>query len=68
MGRAAEAGYNRELVAGYVAAFNAARDEFGLNGEPELNAILRLRVRCKTRTEAKRYDRAAELLERRPRC
>ena len=34
--------YNRELGAGYVAAFNAARDEFGLNGEPELNAILRL--------------------------
>jgi uncharacterized protein (TIGR00255 family) len=37
-----KAGYNRELVAGYVVAFNAARDEFGLNGEPELNAILRL--------------------------
>jgi uncharacterized protein (TIGR00255 family) len=37
-----KSGYNRELVAGYVAAFNAARDEFGLNGEPELNAILRL--------------------------
>ena len=37
-----KSGYNRELVAGYVSAFNAARDEFGLNGEPELNAILRL--------------------------
>lgn len=36
------AGYNRELVAGYVAAFTAARDEFGLGGEPDLNAILRL--------------------------
>jgi uncharacterized protein (TIGR00255 family) len=36
------AGYNRELVAGYVAAFNAARDEFGLTGEPDLNAILRM--------------------------
>jgi uncharacterized protein (TIGR00255 family) len=36
------AGYNRELVAGYVAAFTAARDEFGLSGEPDLNAILRL--------------------------
>ncbi len=35
-------GYNRELVAGYVAAFTAARDEFGLSGEPDLNAILRL--------------------------
>ncbi|MGD0891151.1 MAG: YicC/YloC family endoribonuclease [Terracidiphilus sp.] len=37
-----KSGYNRELVAGYVAAFNAARDEFGLSGEPELNTILRL--------------------------
>jgi uncharacterized protein (TIGR00255 family) len=37
-----KAGYNREVVAGYVAAFNAARDEFGLSGEPDLNAILRL--------------------------
>jgi len=36
------AGYNRELVAGYVAAFTAARDEFGLSGEPDLNGILRL--------------------------
>ncbi|HEY1160830.1 MAG TPA: YicC/YloC family endoribonuclease, partial [Terracidiphilus sp.] len=37
-----KAGYNRELVAGYIAAFNAARDEFGLSGEPDLNAVLRL--------------------------
>ncbi|MGA9672060.1 MAG: YicC/YloC family endoribonuclease [Terracidiphilus sp.] len=37
-----KAGYNRELVAGFVAAFAAARDEFGLAGEPDLNAILRL--------------------------
>jgi uncharacterized protein (TIGR00255 family) len=35
-------GYNRELVAGYVAAFTSARDEFGLTGDPDLNAILRL--------------------------
>jgi uncharacterized protein (TIGR00255 family) len=37
-----KAGYNRELVSGYVAAFTAARDEFGLTGQPDLNAILRL--------------------------
>jgi uncharacterized protein (TIGR00255 family) len=37
-----KSGYNRELVAGYLAAFNAARDENGLQGEPDLNAILRL--------------------------
>src|ERR1019366_8577389 len=35
-------GYNRELVTGYVAAFNAAREEHGLDGQPDLNAILRL--------------------------
>jgi len=36
------AGYNHDLVAGYLAAFNAARDEHGLGGQPDLNAILRL--------------------------
>ena len=36
------AGYNRELVSGYVAAFNAAREEYGIDGQPDLNAILRL--------------------------
>ena len=36
------AGYNRELVAGYLAAFNAARDEHSLGGQPDLNTILRL--------------------------
>ena len=37
-----KSGYNRDLVANYVAAFNAARDEFGLKGDPDLNAILRI--------------------------
>jgi len=37
-----KAGYNRELVAGYVAAFTAARDEFGLTGDVDLNAVLRM--------------------------
>ncbi len=36
------AGYNRELVSGYLAAFQAARDEYSLDGHPDLNAILRL--------------------------
>jgi uncharacterized protein (TIGR00255 family) len=36
------AGYNRELVAGYIDAFSAARAHFGLNGEPDLNAILKI--------------------------
>ncbi len=41
-GSQATAGYNHELVAVYVAAFASARDEHGLAGEPDLNAILRL--------------------------
>ena len=38
----AKAGYNRELIAGYLTAFDAARHEHGLKGEPDLNAALRL--------------------------
>jgi len=38
----ARAGYNRELIAGYLAAFDAARNEHHLIGEPDLNAALRL--------------------------
>jgi uncharacterized protein (TIGR00255 family) len=36
------AGYNRELVASYLAAFSAVREEHALTGQPDLNAILRL--------------------------
>ncbi|HEY1985663.1 MAG TPA: YicC/YloC family endoribonuclease [Terracidiphilus sp.] len=36
------AGYNRELVMNYLAAFGAAREEHGLAGQPDLNMILRL--------------------------
>ena len=38
----ARAGYNRDLIGGYLAAFAAARSEHGLKGEPDLNAALRL--------------------------
>jgi uncharacterized protein (TIGR00255 family) len=38
----ARSGYNRELVAGYLTAFQAARSEHKLKGEPDLNAALRL--------------------------
>ncbi|HEY1805823.1 MAG TPA: YicC/YloC family endoribonuclease [Terracidiphilus sp.] len=37
-----KAGYNRELIAGYLTAFEAARNEHHLKGEPDLNAALRL--------------------------
>jgi uncharacterized protein (TIGR00255 family) len=33
---------NRELVGGYVSTFRAAAKEFGIAGEPDLNAILRM--------------------------
>lgn len=36
------AGYNRELLATYVDAFAAARREYSLAGEPDLNSALRL--------------------------
>jgi uncharacterized protein (TIGR00255 family) len=36
------AGYNRDLVAGYLAAFRAAREEHSLGGEPALAEILAL--------------------------
>jgi uncharacterized protein (TIGR00255 family) len=37
-----KAGYNREMVAGYLDAFQTARSDFSLLGEPDLNAILRM--------------------------
>jgi len=37
-----KAGYNRDLVAGYLDAFKQARAEFHMKGEPDLNVALRL--------------------------
>ncbi len=37
-----KSGYNRELITAYLAAFDAAREEHRLAGEPDLNAALRL--------------------------
>ena len=46
-------GYNRELVAAYLAAFHAAREDHALTGQPDLNAILRLpgALQAETRSE-----------------
>jgi uncharacterized protein (TIGR00255 family) len=33
---------NRELVGGYLRAFRAAAEEFGVSAEPDLNAVLKL--------------------------
>jgi uncharacterized protein (TIGR00255 family) len=37
-----KAGYNREMVAGYIEAFRQARSSFRLKGDPDLNAVLRM--------------------------
>jgi uncharacterized protein (TIGR00255 family) len=37
-----QGGYNRESVAAYVEAFQAAAQEFELQGQPDLNVILRM--------------------------
>lgn len=37
-----KAGYNREMVAGYIAAFRQARSEFRLKGDLDLNVALRM--------------------------
>ncbi len=55
------AGYNRELVANYVEAFNAARDEFGLQGEPDLNFILRLPAALQNENRSNGDDDSAAL-------
>ncbi|HEX8812865.1 MAG TPA: YicC/YloC family endoribonuclease [Terracidiphilus sp.] len=36
------AGFNRELVAGYLDAYRAAQQEFSLTGDPDLNTVLRM--------------------------
>ena len=36
------AGYNRELVSNFLAAFSMAREEHALTGQPDLNSILRI--------------------------
>jgi len=41
-GTQTKAGYNRELVANYLAAFREAQSEHELSGQPDLNAALRL--------------------------
>src|SRR5579863_503354 len=37
-----KAGYNREMVAGYIDAFKQASKEFRMKGEPDLNVALRM--------------------------
>ncbi len=55
-----KAGFNRELVAGYLEAFRTAREEFGLTGQPELNTILRMPGALQN--ESRSLDEDAEVL------
>ena len=41
-GGAVELVVNKEIVGGYVQAFRSAAKEFGVSGEPDMNAILRV--------------------------
>jgi uncharacterized protein (TIGR00255 family) len=60
-----KAGYNRELVSGYLAAFDAARKEHHLHCEPDLNAALRLpgALQTEDRTSTDLTALAASVLE-----
>ncbi len=61
-------GYNRELVGAFVAAFNAAREEHRLMGEPDLNAALRLpgALQADSRGDEDLTALAASVLEQMP--
>ena len=62
-GSQATTGYNRELVATYIAAFAAARAEHNLTDEPDLNAILRLPGALQSDNRSNGDDDQASLAE-----
>lgn len=55
----AAGGFNRDLVAAYVAAFQSAADEFELQGQPDLNVILRMPGVLQAESRPTDEDRAA---------
>jgi len=57
------AGYNREMVSGYLAAFRAAREEHGLAGEPALAEILALPGALQTDNRGNTDDDLAPLAD-----
>jgi len=56
-------GYNRELVASYLDAFQQARAEFQLPGEPDLNVALRLPGALQGETRSNGEEDLAALTE-----
>jgi uncharacterized protein (TIGR00255 family) len=54
-----QGGYNREVVATYVEAFQAAAQEFELQGQPDLNVILRMPGVMQAESRSNDEDNAA---------
>jgi len=52
-------GYNRDLVASYVEAFQAAAQEFELQGQPDLNVILRVPGVLQAESRSNEFENAA---------
>jgi uncharacterized protein (TIGR00255 family) len=57
------AGYNRELIATYLQAFQSAREEFSLLGEPDLNTILRMPMALQSESRPAGDEELAALSE-----
>jgi uncharacterized protein (TIGR00255 family) len=55
---------NRQLVGGYVQAFRAAADEFGVTGEPDLNVVLRMPGAMESAAEKSGEELEAAVLAR----
>jgi len=55
------AGYNREMVAGYIDAFRQARAEFRLKGDPDLNGVLRMPGALQTESRSNSEEDVAAL-------
>jgi uncharacterized protein (TIGR00255 family) len=58
-----KAGYNREMVAGYIAAYKQALKEFRLKGEPDLNVALRMPGALQSETRSNTEEDIAALTE-----
>jgi uncharacterized protein (TIGR00255 family) len=54
-----KSGYDRALVAAYVQAFQAASQEFAINGQPDLNVILRTPGVLQVEARSSEEDNAA---------
>jgi len=58
-----KAGYNRDMVAGYIDAYKQARKEFSIKGDPDLNAILRMPGALQTETRNNSEEDSMALTE-----